>query len=222
MVASLILLVSCDDVQEHVNVNDSASAEILEDLGRRPLRLPEVLAGEPCEAERYAAHIKGIPAEGALGRGPVMSVFPSIPRGLDLFRPDDGALLAESRWRGAEVLFVSEPRYDGPVLVRGGQIDGERRVGFGDQAKPMWELKLPLGNWESADGLRVWGDRKLQPVEADAGTPACPRCLRLSNAWRVQRATLRIAAGGCYAMQLDGLGFSQVIEFGAIWQPGSN
>lgn len=104
------------------------------------------------------------------------------------------------------MLFVSEPEYDGPALIRGGQIDGENRLGFGDRETPVWELRLPAGQWDLLNELRVWdGDR----VELPAG-------------WRVQQATIRIAADGCYAIQLDGESFSQVIEFGAVLQPGPN
>lgn len=201
-------------------VDERSERGVFEDLGERPLRVPTSPPDKPCELERNAAHIRGVPAEAALGDGPVMSVFPSIPRGLDLFPPSDDSVLAESRWRGAEVLLISEPRYEGPLLVRGRQIDGSRRVGFGDDEQPQWELRLPAGKWETVQGLR-WGDRMLNAASTASSPPAhCPRCLTLSRSWRVQRVVLRIAGDGCYAMQLDGEGFSDVIEFGAIWQPG--
>ena len=223
VVMALVFLMACEEREPEGDPTKNETSKVFREFDERKLRIPKSRESESCELEHYAIHIRGVPAEAALGKGPVRLVFPAIPRVLDLFPPEEDASFAGSKWRGAEVSFVSEPRYDGPVLVRGGQIDGEHRIGFGDDETPLWELRLPAGDWEPIDGLRVWGDdQRLQPAAAGTdGTEGCPRCLQLSNDWRVQRATLRIAADGCYGMQLDGQGFSQVIEFGAIWHPGS-
>lgn len=214
------LLFSCEQIGTENGVEKSVEDDVFDELDQRPLRLPTSPPGESCALERYAAHIRGIPAEAALGRGPVMTVFPAIPRGLDLFPAPEDAAFADSPWRGAEVLVVSESVYDGPVLVRGGQIDGSRRLGFGEDEMPQWELRLPAGEWERVDGLEVWGNRMLRAAEIEPSPPPhCARCLTLSRSWRVQRVTLRIAGDGCYAIQPDGEDFSEVIEFGAIWQP---
>ncbi|MGH2701899.1 MAG: hypothetical protein ACRDJB_04275 [Actinomycetota bacterium] len=202
--SSVLFLVSCEAPGNEKAVESDPAVNLFQELRRRPLSLPSSKANKPCAGERHATHIPGIPAQAALGKGPVYSVFPAIPRGLDLFPTEEATPFSGSRWRGAEALFVSEPEYDGPALIRGGQIDGEERLGFGEGETPLWELRLPAREWELVDELRVWDGERVQ----------------LSAGWRVQRTTIRIAADGCYAMQLDGESFSQVIEFGAELQPG--
>lgn len=82
-------------------------------------------------------------------------------------------------------------------------MDGRGELGFGDQQTPDPELFLPQGRWNSVRSRKVWGGRRLD----------------LPEGWRVQLATIRIGANGCYALQLDGTSFSQVIEFAAVLQP---
>ncbi len=104
-------------------------------------------------------------------------------------------------------MWVSEPSYSGPVLVRGRMLRGSARVGFGGRMRPAWELRLPTGTWDEAHGsVRIWGTRIRPPKN-----------------WRVRRAYTRVlAASGqgelCYFFQLDGRSFSQTVVFGAIVQ----
>lgn len=210
-VVSILGTAGCTDSSQNPRASGDEGERIvaspgdLRELRQRPLRLPKNSPSQPCELERHAIHIAGVPAEAALGKGPVRLVFRAVPRILDLFRPEENAAFKGSKWRGAEVLFVSEQDYDGPVFMRGGQIDGKHKIGFGTREAPEWKLLLPEGPWEVVDELSVWAGRRLQ----------------LPVGWRAQRATIRIRADGCYAIQLDGEEFSQVIEFGAVLQPGS-
>jgi hypothetical protein len=204
VLVAALMLVGCAWVNQDEVEGPQRASGPFQILRERELDLPRSRASQPCELEYYATHIRGVPAEAALGRGPVDPVFPGIPRGLDLFPAARDSTFVQSRWRGAEVLVVSEPRYQGPVLLRGGQIDGRHRLGFGHDERPNWELRLPGGQWESTEHLKIWNGRTV----------------RLPAGWRVQPATMRIAASGCYALQLDGESFSQVIEFGATLQRG--
>jgi hypothetical protein len=181
-------------------------------LQRRDLRLPELRPGtcsssDPLDPGRFsgAIHLPGIPAEAGLGpgvdlesltRGPIYTVFPAIPRALDLFPPEiDG-------WRRATVLVVSRSSYRGPVLLRGHQLDGLAPIAFGRAGGKEWELRLPAGSWdERRTPLRVWR-RTVRPREG----------------WRVAVSTMLLRRGGCYGFQIDGLTFSHVIRFYAIWQ----
>ena len=208
----LLLLVSCDSRNEDgtpqrnhdATPRPDVASDVFRELRQRPLRVPKIPPSEPCYLERWAIHLAGVPNEAVLGKGPVHLAFSAIPRNLDLFPTRYGAAFYGSRWRGGEALLVSEPNYDGPILLRGGQMDGPHRLGFGIRADPEWELFLPEGSWDVVDELSVWGGERLSlPVD-----------------WRAQRATFRIEADGCYAVQLDGKGFSQIIEFSAILQPG--
>jgi hypothetical protein len=82
-------------------------------------------------------------------------------------------------------------------------MDGDGDLAFGAQQAPDPELFLPQGRWDPAEDRHVWGGRRLE----------------LPQGWRVQRATIRIDANGCYGLQLDGTSFSQVIKFEAVLQP---
>lgn len=178
-------------------------------LRARPLRQPR-LVGQTCGAPQSFVAVglpHEFPAEGALGVGPVHPVSRAIPRFLDFFRPPKGSPQARSGWWSNETMWVSEPRYSGPVLVRGGMVHGHARVGFGSRARPAWELHLPPGAWDEAKGpVRIWGKRVRPP-----------------KAWRARRAYTRVlAASGqgelCYFFQLDGRSFSQTALFGVIVQ----
>jgi hypothetical protein len=181
-------------------------------LRARPLRVPAV-AGKSCTAPIgpdlwVAVGLPRVfPAEGALGRGPVHPVSKGIPRFLDFFPPPRGSPLARSGWWSNETMWVSEPSYSGPVLVRGQMLQGAARVGFGARMRPAWELRLPAGAWDEAHGpVRIWGTRVRPPKN-----------------WRVRRAYTRVlAASGrgelCYFFQLDGRSFNQTVLFGVIVQ----
>lgn len=181
-------------------------------LRARPLRVPAVPAKScafPLPELFASVGLPAVfPAEGALGRGPVHPVSRGIPRFLDFFPPARGSPLARSGWWSNETMWVSEPSYSGPVLVRGRMVHGSARVGFGALMRPAWELRLPGGAWEEARGtVRIWGKRVRPPKR-----------------WRVRRAYTRVlAASGqgelCYFFQLDGRSFSQTVLFGIIVQP---
>jgi hypothetical protein len=172
-------------------------------LRGRELRVPDVAKGRCPFAG--AIHLPGIPAEAGLGPGtdpedldlvPVYTVFRGIPRILDLFPPTrDG-------WRSAWILVVSRPAYAGAVLVRGDRLDAPGRVGFGPAPERERELRLPPGPWDGATGpVHIWG------------RTAHPR-----PGWRVAVTELSLRAGGCYGLQIDGLGFSYPITFPVLWQ----
>ena len=94
-----------------------------------------------------------------------------------------------SNWSGNKVLWTVAPRYRGPVLIRGRQLDGPNLVRFDNGSFPPAELRLPSGGVTSANGFR---DRP---------------------------SFTRLRAPGCYAWQLDGTTFSQVIVFRAVISP---
>jgi hypothetical protein len=93
-----------------------------------------------------------------------------------------------SSWSGARVIWIAQPSYSGPVLIRGGRTDGGGAVGFGEGHVPLDELQF-LGSGQQAPppppGGRSW--------------------LSFS----------RVRGPGCYAYQVDGTSFSRVIAFRA-------
>lgn len=88
--------------------------------------------------------------------------------------------------QGTEVTWVAAPSFRGPVLVRGARLDGTGGLQFGEGSP---ELRLA-----PEDGLWPLGPAGWFAFGTD-----------LTN----------IGSPGCYAYQLDGLGFSTVIVFEA-------
>jgi hypothetical protein len=93
-----------------------------------------------------------------------------------------------SHWLQAEVTWTVAGSYAGPVLIRGEMVGGGA-LGFGTRATPYDELQL-----------------------LDAGKGA-PRVVGNGRAWITYT---RVRSGGCYAYQVDGTSFSDVVVFRAV------
>ncbi len=194
----------------------SSVADGFEELERRPLELPDVdLHGRSIQEHGVAGrcvedggipvnavvlpHIPGVAALGPVGPperdGPVYAALPEgAPRIVFLSLVPT---LRDSRWRVVRTLWISRPTYDGPVLVRAGRLDRPGTLGLGDELPPRASLRLPAGAWPGAGvGAREGGSAR------QAG-------------WRVTTVPTLIREPGCYAFQVDGLGFSYVLAFGA-------
>ncbi len=89
-------------------------------------------------------------------------------------------------WRGARVTWHASPIYSGPVLIRGRQLGGAGAVGFGEGHMPYDELQL---------------------LDSGQGAPRGP------GRWWL--TFTRVEHPGCYAYQVDGTSFSEVIAFRA-------
>jgi hypothetical protein len=151
---------------------------------RRPLAMPSVPSGAPCPTSDPNPSIWSRVAPG-LGPGPVAPVGLG-EQGTLKFRHFPG-----SEWGGQKVLWVAAPGYDGPVLIRGGRVDGAGGVGFnlnGD-GPPLRELQLPPASAQMT-------------INHDRG-------------YREWPSYTRVRTSGCYAYQVDGAAFSYVIVFRA-------
>jgi hypothetical protein len=93
-----------------------------------------------------------------------------------------------SQWGIAEVTWTVPGSYTGPLLIRGAMLGGGA-LGFGTAAVPYDELQL-----------------------LDAGQGA-PRVVAGGRAWITYA---RVRSGGCYAYQVDGTGFSELVVFRAV------
>jgi hypothetical protein len=196
---------------------DGASTTALfRKLEARPLELPHVdlrkgsvreygVAGRCVEGRGVPVnaivlpHIPGVAALGPVGppeqRSPVYAALPEgAPRIVFLSLLPT---LGNSRWRLARTLWISRPDYNGPVLVRGGRLDRVGTLRFGAGQSPRTSLRLPAGEWPG-DGV---GWR-----EGGAARRA---------GWRVTDVPTLVRDPGCYAFQVDGVGFSYVLAFGA-------
>ena len=93
-----------------------------------------------------------------------------------------------SEWSIAEVTWAVPASYTGPLLIRGAMLGGDP-IGFGTGAVPYDELQL---------------------LDAGRGAP------RVAGGGRAWVTYTRVRGGGCYAYQVDGTGFSEVIVFRAV------
>jgi hypothetical protein len=146
-IAAVALLLSPEEAPTPRPAPSTTEPNPFAKLRMPPLRLSARRRGNcslPPQLSR-ATELPGISAEAGLGAGPVYVASPAIPRVLDLFPPERNSPLEKSRWRSAETVWVSEPAYDGPVLVRGRLLEGANRIGFGTRVSPEWELRLPGG-----------------------------------------------------------------------------
>lgn len=159
----------------------------------RPLQVPTLTPGAECPASPVDASVDFA----SFGIGPGLGPGPAYPVGLDVadgtfyFAPPQN--FKSRRWGGQKVLWFVHPRYRGPVLIRGRQLDGPYLVRFGRGNVPPRELRIRPGD-------TVWWPG--QP-EGGRGSPSYTR----------------LRAAGCYGYQIDGRTFSRVIVFRAVRAP---
>ena len=103
----------------------------------------------------------------------------------------DGVLLvvAEGGTYRAKVLWVSDASYAGPVLIRGARLDGPGPV------------QLSAGNIQQVEQLRLLQPGAFSPDEEPG--------------WREWPSYTVVPQPGCYAYQVDGTSFTNVIVFEA-------
>lgn len=164
-------------------------------LAARPMHLPHVAAGATCPVTRHWSSYRT--AEGRvgimLGPGPVYpGVFTDLARWrrhvvMQMGHPKHSVFLPRG-WLINKVLWSVSRSYPNPVLIRGRQVDGSRRMLF-------------YGN----GGPEEWYTR---------GAPA----LRLSGRDDAYPSEFKVPAPGCYGWQVDGIGFSRVLVFKVVRQ----
>jgi hypothetical protein len=183
-------LAGCNKGSSASHATSSPREETVSDLRERPLHIESLAAGEACPTSRLRTTSADFGP--GLGDGPLYPIGFN-KRGVLRFPypPPKNSLFAGSAWGGQKVLWVSDPNYAGPILIRGQQLDGPNRVQFGQgSAKLLRELAFGR---ESADN---W-----------------------AGGWRNFPSYTRLRAPGCYAYQVDGTGFSDVIIFkAAVWR----
>jgi hypothetical protein len=180
-------LVACSGDSSGPSGSQGPAPTTLANLRQRPLVIRQLKAGESCPAAR--PHTLSPAFAPGLGGGPVhpvgfrkqgVLVFP--------YPPPRNSLFAGSEWGGQKVLWVSNPTYDGPILIRGRQLDGANPLRFGQAgATLLHELAFARGHADNWTG-----------------------------GWRNFPSYTRLRAPGCYAYQVDGAGFSDIIVFKAV------
>ncbi len=156
---------------------------------RRPLHILRIAPGSSCPTTGATGQLPNPPFVGTkFGRGPVYPGFGRVDKALIHFQypPPPTSAWPNSAWSGQKVMWVSSPRYHGPTLIRGRQLDGPNRLRFDDGEVPSVEKRIG-----------IWGP--------NAG-----------SRWGAKASQTRLRAPGCYGYQIDGLTFSRVIVFQAV------
>jgi hypothetical protein len=155
------------------------------DFHSRPLRLPVLRPGQHCPATpgHTFANPKVIYGV-AIGNGPAQI---AIEGAGDLHRGIADLLQSFApAWRGSKTLWLVEPAYQGPVIIRAKQLNGNSPIDINSASDgpslPPAPLILPPG--PTPNGTAGWR-------EAPAGT------------W--------VTSPGCYGFQVDGLTFTETI-----------
>jgi hypothetical protein len=155
-------------------------------LRKRPLTSQRVARGATCPVSPRTGGLGrfGFSQIPAWGSGPVWPFIGDV-RSLDVpFEFDPAGDYAV--WGVHKDMFAIDPKYVGPVLIRGRQLDGD-------------------------DVLRFeTGEPGFTPAEEADPLPE----LRLAGGY-VHPAVTRVRTLGCYAWQIDGVGFEKLIVFHA-------
>lgn len=143
---------------------------------RRPLRLPPLAAGGACPVStiQRVSRIDGA----VLGVGPIYAGGLGSEGTVNLAGLAIGPATLRATW-------IADPRYQGPVLIRGRQLDAASELRFGTVGGALPEY---AAGWRQA------------AREPD---------------WRIWDVSVQVPAAGCYAFQIDGRDFSEVIVFQA-------
>jgi hypothetical protein len=155
----------------------------------RTLDFPSLAAGVPCPVTAGGRPNPDVAI--ALGSGPA---YPVLGFEGNRAPPDPKAvvpLYSNERRGGAywhKTLWAVDPKYDGPVLIRARGLDPARLVQF---AKPSGTP----GTSEQLGELEFRRER--------------------TNSWRYGPSLTILPGPGCYAFQVDGTTFSEVIVFEA-------
>jgi hypothetical protein len=167
-------------------------------LTRRALHLPFLAPGAACPVEPGRVVAAGLSP--TLGNGPAYAMGVGSANGALIVNSATSLNAHGHDWGGQLVVWYLDPRYQGPVLIRGGQLSGTAQLRFNgglDQQKYIYNLPIaPL-----MPALRLMADNT--PGQQWIGWPSYTR--------------LRVP--GCYAYQVDGMNFSEIIVFQAVLAP---
>ncbi len=160
---------------------------------RRPLHLPTVSPGAACPVSPRRTFPGGAGFTGpfpALGNGPLHVAGLTRHGELPVGRDDRG-------WLNAKVIWVFGKQYGGPLLLRGDRIDGPGRL--------LFEHYLGAAAYPGS-GSGTGPHRQLLYVRGGLHAAA-------PSALESEPDVLYVDGPGCYAVQADGVGFSEVLVF---------
>jgi len=182
--------------------NPCTPAEVVAGI-RKPLDLPALAPGEACPVSptrRFAAGAGFTAAFDAVGRGPVY--FATDSADLQMRSDDPGAHPGDdgTRWLEQKVIWVVDRSYVGGLLLRGARIDGPGELRF---LRYLGAVGYTDG---AGDGKR---HRELAYVRGGLSSAGSDTTSSYPSGVFVDRP-------GCYAVQVDGVGFSETLVFRAL------
>lgn len=141
----------------------------------RPLQLPVIPQGQPCPVT-LSQHQPDLDLGMVQGLGPAGPAGLSARGTLQYEAPAQSNALIDKSWGAVKVVWAVDSAVNGPVLVRGRQLDGPHGLGFNDPA--VAELLLAANKGATSDGWRDYpGYTRLQApgcygyqVDAPSGT----------------------------------------------------
>lgn len=163
----------------------------------RPLHLPKIATGLPCPVSAVKTYPAGAGFNDdytAVGAGPfTLTGDGTVP--VD-FTPPAGDSFAGTGWPGMKVIWRVDPSYVGPVLLRGGRLDGPGELRFGSYT----------GSVGQGTPATASSEAQAYPELGYPGQDSRPSAMTYPSDIRVQTP-------GCYGLQVDGSNFSEVITF---------
>ena len=118
-------------------------------LSSRPLQLLNLEPGSECP--RAHPRLVNPAFDPAIGEGPAYAAGFGSDGILNVsFPAPTETPFYGSEWSGAKVLWFVDPAYRGPILIRGGRLDGSGPLRFETGAEPLPDLRLdPLSSGSS-------------------------------------------------------------------------
>ncbi len=162
----VILLAACAPAPAPIIAPSSAfhTLDPAAKLRARPLQLVRLEPGSECPAAR--------PHKVSPDFGPAIGEGPAYAAGFDnsgvlnvSFPAPTETVFHGSDWSGEKVLWIVDPSYQGPVLIRGGRLDGPEGLRFETGNEPPSELWIEAS--VSANGWRN------QPSYTRVQAPGC-------------------------------------------------
>lgn len=164
---------------------------------QRPLHLPNTGPGGTCPASPVRRFHGGGGFSGwfnALGKGPLYLAGPVTDS------PKVPIMAGHGGWHTQKVIWTVSGDYGGPLLLRGGRVDGAGPLRF----QHYLDAAGPTGSGPGAHGFH-----RLLYVRSGLQASA-------PGAIQTYPADIYLRAPGCYAVQVDGEGFSEMLVFHAV------
>lgn len=164
---------------------------VWDSLRARPLTLPNLAPGAACPAAQGRSVQAGFGP--AIGAGPVYIVGMGTDGVLHAVGPTPGDTRGVGSWGYQFSLFIIAPKYNGPVLARGAQLDDGRPLLFN-------------GGIDQQKGFSFTTPTLLREMRMEGGAD-------FGAPWANWMSYLRMQTPGCYGIQFDGETFHETVIF---------